>query len=267
MGVADAVTVAVGGVPVPRAGQELHRPDGPVVQRVSVQPAAVGVPDHHGACEAAVEPRAVDRREGHSCLGDHSPGEAAVVGLDPSYAGQQRPVHPTRRCRHGQDVGGGPVRAQSGLRDAAATQRRRVHSRVRRAGFDRRLGRLGARRLPREGARRRHRKTGRLAGPVRGGPGGRIRVGRLHVRRLHVRRLRSLRLRARGDDDGRGRCASPEQGRSRQRKDQDTDHDTCPGCTLPVTPLSARRMVRRFRHARSGSSSAHVFCDGLTVTP
>ena len=85
-----AVTVAVDGVTNPGTGDELHRPDRPVIDRVTVIPTMVGVVDERKAL--AVQRRPDDLRGGSAVRAQRRAAELPVVRLHPADRGHQRPI-------------------------------------------------------------------------------------------------------------------------------------------------------------------------------
>ncbi len=180
LGVALVVAVSVDLDDLPGRGDELHRPDGAVVDRVLVELAAVGVVDRLGAV-LAVQGDAVDAGLGDAVLGQGVAAVAAVVGLDPTDRRDQLPrdvaglvggVDDLRAALVGGQSGGGDAvgggagdhRVSRPLRDGGSD-----HTRDRDAGggLDRLAGHLGAVRQ-------------RAGAAVDGGRGG-ARVTRLAV--------------------------------------------------------------------------------------
>ncbi len=90
-GLRYAVAVAVDAHHRPGRGDELHRPDRTVDDRVVVELARVGVGDLGGAV-AAVERDAVDAGGADALVGQRVAAVAAVVGLDAADRGDQGPV-------------------------------------------------------------------------------------------------------------------------------------------------------------------------------
>jgi hypothetical protein len=91
LGVLDSVTVGVDANNHPRAGEELHRADCPVVGGVPVQQTMVGVGDHSGPVRA-VEPHSDDAGPGYAGRVKLVAAEAGMVALDSPDGSQQCPV-------------------------------------------------------------------------------------------------------------------------------------------------------------------------------
>ena len=176
-GVVDVLYVAPPVVvPVDRHGrpcrrQELHGADGPVEAPAAVEAPGVGVRDARGAVPA-VEQGSEDRRVGDTVRVEVASAHLAVVGLDLTDRGQERPVEPAVRVcgadhhrrtlvgrqSHTGDPGGGRV----GARLRCGQRCGLVHRPPARVGQDDR--RRGLRRLRRLGTGRRGREdlAGRL---------------------------------------------------------------------------------------------------------
>ena len=159
--VGNPVPVSVAGVGLPGARKELHRADGTVVCRVAVQRAAVGVPDHRGTGQAAVQAGSEDEPTSRAGLIDAAaPG---VAGLDTADAGQDPP----------RQVAGRHTRREVGLGLAVRREHRDGYAGLagRHEGDRGRLGRLGApTQQPRP--RPRGRRRGAARSPCRSaGPG------------------------------------------------------------------------------------------------
>ena len=115
--VALAVAIAVHADDRPGGGDELHGADRPVVLRVVVVLAGVGVGDPGGVV-GAVERDAVDAWAADAVAVEDVAPVAAVVGLHPTDRGDEGPVEVARRVRGVDDLGGALVGRQRGRRDA-----------------------------------------------------------------------------------------------------------------------------------------------------
>ena len=221
----------------PRAGQELHGPDGAVVLAVAVVAAAVGVVHDARAGHRTVEPDADDRGADHAVGADRRPAVPAVGGLHGSDAREQRPREVARGIGSGQRVRGGAVGRECGRRHARCGERP-GGGRCRAAGLQ-----CAGRRRPegqhpavRGGGRRPLRGEGLLGElPLDGRQQVRVHRGSL---RGPVRGLRRLRNRSRR----RGRSGR-EQPRGRQDRDRPGPrrHQPTPPCRdaqrhHPTTP-------------------------------
>jgi len=89
--VLDLVAIGIGAGDAPGAGDELHRPHGPVVHVVPVQSATVAVGDPGGPVRT-VERDADDAWSGHPCGVQTVARKAGMVALDASDGSRQRPV-------------------------------------------------------------------------------------------------------------------------------------------------------------------------------
>ncbi|CDZ91358.1 hypothetical protein RHRU231_820128 [Rhodococcus ruber] len=113
VGIGDAVAVRVHAPTGPGLGNELHGPDGPVENRITVEAAPVGVADL-GQSGPAVEGHAADRRVDAAVGGDGGAVVPAVPALDASDAGEGRPGETAVGARGGEGGGGVTVGLERG---------------------------------------------------------------------------------------------------------------------------------------------------------
>jgi hypothetical protein len=117
-------TVPIGVDPPGRPGgrNELHRPDGAVIDGVTVEATTVGIADDRGA--VAVQ-RDAHHGWGRQAVGvQHGAGEPTMVGLDPADPGKQRPADSARRGQEGLPGDRLLVGRERCRRDAARGERR-----------------------------------------------------------------------------------------------------------------------------------------------
>lgn len=112
-----AVSIAVHTPDPPGAGDELHRPDRPVIDRITVVLAVIGVGDDRVAHDAAVEPRAEDATARRPV--GVQPTGLGVTRLGVPYSRQQPPRQMAGRVLGAQD----PLTVLVGLKD----QQRNAH--------------------------------------------------------------------------------------------------------------------------------------------
>src|SRR5699024_6409696 len=117
LGILFAVIIGVDGHHLPGFGDELHGADRPIVDRVFVIFAVVGVGDL-GATIAAVERYAVDAGRGGALVGEAIAMNTAVIGFDASDPGKQSPRQITRGDRLVQKLLGALIPGHRCGRDA-----------------------------------------------------------------------------------------------------------------------------------------------------